>query len=81
MVALLLDQVDVVEPRVPYQFAEQLHLSHSCRSSEDFQGLNVASHMILLYLYLEPDKRIRKSYTYIHDEDLTSTTTCFTIID
>ena len=51
MVELLLDQVDVVEPPVPKQFADQLLLSHSCCSSEDFQVLNVASHVILLYLF------------------------------
>ena len=81
MVELLLDQVDVVEPPVPKQFADQLLLSHLCCSSEDFQVLNVASHMILWYLYLEPYKRIMKSYTFIHDEELNSTTTCLTIID
>ena len=78
MVELLLDQVDVVEPK---QFADQLLLSHLCCSSEDFQVLNVASHLILWYLYLEPYKRIMKSYTFIHDEELNSTTTCLIIID
>ena len=81
MVVVLLDQVDVVKPPVPQQFAHQLHLSHSCCSSDDFQGLNIPLHMVLFDLYLEPNKRIMESYTFIHDKNLTSTTTYFTIID
>ena len=81
MVELLLDQVDVVEPPVPKQFADQLLLSHLCCSSEDFQVLNVLSLAILFELYPEPNKRITKSYTFIHDEELNYTTTCLTIID
>ena len=37
--------------------------------------------MILFPLYLEPNKRIVKSYTFIHNEELNSTNTCLTIID
>ena len=76
MVALLVDQVDVVELPV-----DDLHLSYSCCSSEDFQVLNVPSLAILFDLYSEPNKRITKSYTFIHDEELNYTTTCLTIID
>ena len=66
---------------MPSLLADELHSSHSCCSFEDFQVLNIPTHMVLFDLYLEPNKRIMKSYAFIHDEEFNSTTTCLTIID
>lgn len=81
MVVLLLYEENVVKAPLPQQFADGVHLSRSHCSSHDFQVLRIALLVILFDLYLEPYKGIMKSYTFIYDEQLKSTTICFTIID
>lgn len=74
----MLYEENFVKAPLPKQFVDGVHLSHSHCSSDDFQVLRIALLVILFDMYLEPYKRIMKSYTFIHDEQLKSTTICFT---